>query len=467
MKLENLSIVEAKKLLDTQDITSSELVQYYLDRIEKTKDLNIYISVNEKALKKAEDSRDGRLAGIPIAVKDIYTTKDMETTAASHVLNGYTPVFESTVTQKILNEGAIIIGKTNLDEFCHGSSTETSYYDTSKNPLDPTRSPGGSSGGSGAAVAVDVCTGALGTETAGSLRQPAAWNGCIGLKPTYGRVSRYGVIAMGSSLDCPGPLVKTVEDAAYMLEIIAGHDKKDFTSSKEPVGNYYDNLDKEQIKGRKLGVPKEWMELEMEPGVRKAFEKSLEKFEDLGAEIVDISLMDPNYAIAVYTLVCRSEVSSNLSRFDGIRYGLSTDKADSVVDYMMEVRGKGFGMEAKRRTMTGTFALSAGYADEYYKKAELVRQALKEDILKALEKVDAIIGPTTPMIAMKIGQASKNPLFGEMMDVLMETSSLSGLPGISIPCGLSEDMPVGLQFIGKHFDEQLILDLAYAFEQAD
>ncbi len=465
MKLEDLTVIETKKLLDTQEITSSDLVQHYLDRIEETKDLNIYISVNEKALDEAENKKEGKLAGIPIAVKDIYTTKNIETTAASYVLDGYVPVFESTVTKKILNEGAIIIGKTNLDEFCHGSSTETSYFGTSKNPLDPTRSPGGSSGGSGAAVAADLCTGALGTETAGSIRQPAAWNGCVGLKPTYGRVSRYGVMAMGSSLDCPGPLVKTVEDAAYILEIIAGHDKKDFTSAKEPVGNYYKALDKTRIKGKKLGVPREWMELEMEPGVREAFDKSLEKLEDLGAEIVDISLMDPNYAIAVYTLVCRSEVSSNLSRFDGIRYGLNVDEADSVIDYMMDVRGKGFGMEAKRRTMTGTFALSAGYADEYYKKAELVRQALKEDILKALEKVDSIIGPTTPMIAMKIGQASKNPLFGEMMDVLMETSSLTGLPGISIPCGSSEGMLVGLQFIGKHFDEQLILDFAYAFEQ--
>ena len=471
--MENLSITELREKLLSKEVSAKEVVQYYLDRINKLdKDLNSYITVNEElSLQKAgdfdnnfEELKNKKLAGIPIAVKDVFSTKDILTTCASHVLDGYKPVFESTVTKKMLEEEVILFGKTNQDQFCHGSSTITSYYGPTRNPWDMETLPGGSSGGSAAAVAADLCTGSLGTETAGSIRLPGSWCGTVGLKPTYGRVSRYGVLAMGSSLDSPGPIVKTVKDAAYILSIIAGHDPHDFTTYKDKPEDYYSNLSLESVKGMKLAIPKEYLEVELDENVRKNFEKSVEILKNAGAEVEEVSIMDPKFGIAVYTITCRSEVSSNLARYDGTRYGLEGKDKDTVKTYYESVRGDGFGEENKRRVMTGTFSLSAGYADDYFKKSEQVRQLIREDLDKVLSKYDAIIAPTTPTTALKDKDAD-NPLFGEIADVLAEGSSEAGLPGLTVPSGLSNGMPTGIQFIGRHLGEQIILDLGYAVEQ--
>ncbi len=471
--MENFSITQLREKLVSKEISVKEALNYYLQRIEKLDDeLNSYITVDtENALKKAESLdndfnqlKEKKLAGIPIAVKDVFSTKNILTTCASHILDGYTPVYESTVTQRILNEEAIIIGKTNLDQFCHGSSTITSYYGPTRNPWNKEMLPGGSSGGSAAATAADLCTGSLGTETAGSIRLPSSWCGVVGLKPTYGRVPRYGVLAMGSSLDCPGPIVKTAKDAAYLLGIIAGHDEHDFTSSKISVADYVNNIDLNQIKGIHLAIPKEYLELELEDGVRKNFEKSVEILKKLGANVDIISIMDPKFAMAVYTITCRSEVSSNLARYDGTRYGLEGSKNNNIKEYYESTRGEGFGEEAKRRVMTGTFSLSAGYADEYFRKSEQVRQLIRNDFENVLSKYDAIVAPSTPSIALKDKDAD-NPLFGEIMDVLAEGSSEVGLPGLTIPSGLSNGMPTGIQFIGRHFDEQTLFNLGESLEE--
>ncbi|HRY22490.1 MAG TPA: Asp-tRNA(Asn)/Glu-tRNA(Gln) amidotransferase subunit GatA [Candidatus Dojkabacteria bacterium] len=469
----NLTITQLREKLLKKEISAKEIVQYYLDRIEKLdKSLNTYINVfADTSLKQAEELdnnfdklKENKLAGVPISVKDIFSTKGLPTTAASKILEGYKPVYDATVVKKLKDEEAILIGKTNLDQFCHGSGTVTSYYGPSRNPWDTERLPGGSSGGSAAALAADLSTASIGTETAGSIRLPASWCGIVGLKPTYGRVSRYGVLAMGSSLDSPGPLTKSVEDAAYMLGIMAGHDKNDFTSSKKEVPNYYEQLDASKIKGMKIALPKEYLELELEEGVRKNFLSTIDTLKKLGAKIEEVNILDPKYGIAVYTITCRSEVSSNLARYDGTRYGYEGTKNKSIIDLYESTRGEGFGEENKRRIMTGTFSLSAGYADEYFKKSEQVRQLIKEDLDRILREYDLIIGPTTPSIALKDKDA-ENPLFGELADVLAESSSEAGLPGISIPSGLSEGMPTGIQFIGKHFDEQTILNASFALEK--
>ena len=470
--MENLGIVQIRKKLLDKEISATEVVQYYLNQIDKkNKDLNTYITVlNKQSLKKAklfdenfnEESKK-KVGGIPFAVKDVFSTKGILTTAASHILKDYKPVFESTVTKKLLDEGMIILGKSNLDEFCHGSGTATSYYGATRNPHDLTKLPGGSSGGSAAATSADMCAGSLGTETAGSIRLPASWCGVVGLKPTYGRVSRYGVLAMGSSLDSPGPLVKSVEDAAYVLSIIAGYDKNDFTTYKKDVPNYYENLNPKRIKDMRFVIPKEYLEVELSNGVRKNFEKSIELLKSLGAKIDEISIMDPKFSMAVYTVTCRSEVSSNLSRYDSTRYGLEGLKKDTIKDYFTSIRGEGFGEEAKRRIMTGTFSLSAGYADEYFKKSEQVRQLIREDFDKVFEKYDVIVAPSTPSTALSDKDA-ENPLFGEMADILAEGSSLAGLPGLTIPNGLEDGMPTGIQFISNHLEEQKILDVGLGLE---
>ena len=386
------------------------------------------------------------------------------TTCASHILDDYVPVYESTVTKKLLKEGAIFLGKTNLDQFCHGSSTITSYYGPTRNPHDLDRLPGGSSGGSAAAVAADLCAGSLGTETAGSLRQPSSWCGTVGLKPTYGRVSRYGVLAMGSSLDSPGPITKTVQDAALILSVIAGHDTKDFSSYDLPTPDYYQNLDSSKIKGMKICIPKEYLEMDIQEGVLKSFEKSVELLKQLGAQIDYVNILDPSIAMSVYTITCRSEVSSNLARYDGTRYGLEGQDKETVKTYYESTRGDGFGEENKRRVMTGTFSLSAGYADEYFKKSEQVRRLIKEDLENTLKNYDCMISPTTPTTALEDKDAN-NPLFGEMSDILAEGSSEAGLPGISIPNGMDNGLPTGIQLIGRALDEQTILNAAKSLEE--
>lgn len=471
--MENLSIEEIRRKILNKELSSEEITRYYIDRIEeKDKELNSYISIfKEEALKKAKEfdndfdnKKDLTLGGIPIAVKDIFSTKGLPTTAASHILDGYKPVYESTVTRKILEAGGIIIGKTNLDQFCHGSSTTTSYYGTTRNPYDHSRLPGGSSGGSSAAVAADLCAAALGTETAGSIRLPASWCGIVGLKPTYGRVSRYGVLAMGSSLDSPGPLTRTVADSALILSTIAGYDSKDFTTYKEQVPQYHLNLDPSKVKGMRIAIPKEYMEQQLEEGVLKNFENSISILKELGATVEYVNILDPKFAMAVYTITCRSEVSSNLARYDGTRFGLEGKEKGNVKEYFESTRGEGLGEEPKRRIMTGTYSLSAGYADDYFKKSEQVRQLIREDLDNILDKYDCIVSPTTPSIALKEEDAD-NPLFGEIADVLAEGSSEAGLPGISIPNGMSNNMPTGIQFIGKHLDEQTILNSAKALEE--
>ena len=471
--MENYTITELREKLLAKELSAKEITQYYLDRIKKyDEELNTYITVcEEEALRKAEEfdnnfeeGKEKKLAGIPISVKDVFSTKDIPTTCASHILDGYTPVYNSTVVERILNEDAIILGKTNLDEFCHGSGTATSYYGPSRNPWDTTKLPGGSSGGSSAALAADLCAGTLGTETAGSIRLPASWCGIVGLKPTYGRVSRYGVLAMGSSLDSPGPLAKSVEDSALLLSIIAGYDQYDQTSSRVEVPNYLEIIKKGNIKDLKIAVPKEYLNMELQEDVRRNFLKSIDILKKLGVTIEEVSLLDPKFGIAVYTLTCRSEVASNLARYDGTRYGLEGSNVDTIVDNYNSARGEGFGQEAKRRVMTGTFSLSAGYADEYFKKSEQVRQLIKEDLDDVFKKYDVIVGPTTPSVALTDKDA-ENPLFGELADVLAEGSSLAGLPGITIPSGLSNGLPTGIQFIGRHYDEATILTLANALER--
>jgi aspartyl-tRNA(Asn)/glutamyl-tRNA(Gln) amidotransferase subunit A len=473
--MENLGILQTREKLLNNELKAVELTEYYFSQIEKKdKELNAYLTLNkESALKEAEayDSdrallESKKLGGVPLAVKDVFSTKNLRTTSASLILDNYVPVYESTATKKVLDEGAIFLGKTNLDQFCHGSSTVTSAYGPTRNPYDLTKVPGGSSGGSAAAVAADMCAGALGTETAGSIRLPASWCNIVGMKPTYGRVSRYGVLAMGSSLDSPGPMAKNVEDAAYLLSIMAGHDPHDFTSSDRPVPDYYANLDPKRIKGLKLGLPVEYMELDLSDGVRKRIENAISVLKDLGAQIIDVRILDPKYSIATYTLVCRSEVSSNLARYDGTRYSPAGMTNSNYSEYFESTRGSGFGNEPKRRVMTGTYALSAGYSDKYYKKAEAVRQMIIEDLLKTLQEVDLIIGPSTPTTALTDDDVINNPLFGEMADVLAEGSSLAGLPGISVPVGFVGKLPIGLGMFGRHFDEQLILDAAFAYQEA-
>ena len=455
-KLNQLTITEARRGLKEKNFTVTDLVKACLDKIEKTNDeLNSFLTVCKKeslALAKKLDEdlihnseiiEHKSLYGIPIAVKDNFCTKGIRTTASSKVLDNFIPPYDATVVAKLKEAGAIIIGKTNMDAWAHGSSTETSAYGTTKNPHNLDYSPGGSSGGSAAAVASHQVIAAIGSETAGSIRQPAAWCGVVGLKPTYGRVSRWGLIAMASSTDSPGPITKTVEDAGILLNALAGKDKKDATSSDKPVNDYQSlDLTPNEIT---IGIAKEYFLEDMDKEVKKIVNQKIEGLKKLGFKIKEVSLLDPKFSIAVYTIVQRAEVSSNLARFDGIRYGND--------------RGT-FGSEAKRRVMLGTHVLSSGYYDEYYTKGQKVRTLIKEDLDKAFEKVDIIAAPTSPTPALKIGESSKSPMFGEMQDVLVEASSLAGLPGISVNAGFSNQLPVGIQFFAPQFKEQLVLGVA-------
>lgn len=457
-----LTILEAIEKLKSGEVTSFQLTKDCLDQIERFDgDVKAFVTVRrEEALREAEVADrvikergaaifgEKPLFGIPYACKDNFSTEGIETTASSNILKGYLPQFESTVTKRLKDAGAILLGKTNMDAFAHGSSTETSDFFKTRNPWDLERIPGGSSGGSAAAVAAQMCVFAMGSETAGSVRGPAVWCGVTGLKPTYGRVSRYGIVAMASSTDSPGPLTKTVEDAAYVLNVIAGKDPLDATTSPAETGNY---LKKGSLKGVKIGKPKSYFNIDLEEGVAEALDFTLKRFEELGAEIIEIDLIDPKYSIGVYTILQRSEVSSNLARFDGIRYGHPRTS---------------FGFEAKKRMMLGAYTLSSGYYDQYYAKAQRVRTLIINDFKKAFEHVDMIIGPTMPGVAPKIGAADESPLFGELADMLQEPSSIAGLCGISIPCGMSEGMPVGFQLIGNLLQEEKVISAAAAFQDA-
>jgi aspartyl-tRNA(Asn)/glutamyl-tRNA(Gln) amidotransferase subunit A len=471
-----LTIHQARTMLRQGEISSVELTQAVLDRaLAVDNDVRAFISLQpEEALAqaKAADQRRGNgedapLLGIPLAIKDVLCTRDIVTTCGSHILEDFTPPFDATAVAKLRTAGAVFLGKTNTDEFAMGSSTEYSAFFTTGNPWDLERVPGGSSGGSAAAVATGETLGAFGTDTGGSIRQPAALCGIVGLKPTYGRVSRYGLVAHGSSLDQIGPLTRTVEDAAILLGCVAGHDPMDSTSLDVPVPDYVSEMKTEAgIRGMRVGVPKEYFSGEgIEAGVETTVRAALDVLTDLGAELVEISLPHTEYCIPIYYLISTAEASSNLARYDGVRYGLRADTPDMWQTYY-ETRQAGFGPEVKRRIMLGTYALSAGYYDAYYLKAQQARTLLRRDFEQAWEQVDVIACPTSPVVAFKLGQKVEDPLQMYMIDVFTVSLNLVGMCGISIPCGFSEGMPVGLQFMGPALGESLILRAAYAYEQA-
>jgi aspartyl-tRNA(Asn)/glutamyl-tRNA(Gln) amidotransferase subunit A len=459
MNLNELSITEAKTGLQKKEFSSVELTKACLERIKRTESkLNAFVTVTEEiAIEKAKaadellkNGENKPLLGIPLAVKDNNSTKGVITTASSKVLENYIPPYNATLVDHLEHAGYVLLGKTNLDAWAHGSSTETSDFGATKNPWDIEKLPGGSSGGSAAAIAADQAIGAIGTETAGSIRQPAAWCGIVGLKPTYGRVSRYGIIAMASSTDSPGPMTKTVEDAALLLEVIGGHDSMDATSSPTPMKPYM-KLMKEKKEKMTIGIADDYFE-GVDSEIVTAVQKALKEFESMGHTIKKIKLFEPKYAIDVYTILQRAEVSSNLGRLDGIRYG-------NERSYFRE--------EAKRRIMTGTYVLSAGYYDAYYLKAQKVRTLIVNDFKKAFTDVDVIIGPTTPSTALPLGASKDHAMFGEVADILVEPSSIAGIPGINMPCGFSkENLPIGMQIMGPNFAEDTILNLAYQYEQA-
>jgi aspartyl-tRNA(Asn)/glutamyl-tRNA(Gln) amidotransferase subunit A len=433
------SLLELKKLTDKKEIKISDVWDYFKKRIEKYNSLlNIFLTV----IPTANDDK------LPLAVKDNFCTRNIRTTAASKVLDDFISPYESTVTKRLIDSGFGTIGKTNMDAWAHGSSTETSDYGPTKNPWDITRSPGGSSGGSAAAVSAYLAPAAIGSETAGSIRQPAAWSGVIGLKPTYGRVSRFGLIAMGSSLDCPGPFTINVSDAAYLLQIIAGKDEYDATSASIKVDDYLGYL--KSKKQYTIGIAQDYFE-GIDEDVKNAVMQVIDILKKNGHQIKKIKLISPKYAISVYTIIQRAEVASNLSRYDGIRYGNSREY---------------FGQEAKRRIMLGTFVLSYGYYDAFYKKAQRVRTLIIEDFKKAFKKVDMILAPTSPVTALKLGEFEKYPFFGEMMDVLNEPAAVAGLPAINFPVGLDKNnLPIGAQLMGRWFEEKEIFNLSYQLEK--
>jgi aspartyl-tRNA(Asn)/glutamyl-tRNA(Gln) amidotransferase subunit A len=417
----------------------------------------------DERLKRREGLSD--LLGIPIAPKDIFLTKGILTTCASKILANFIPPYDATVIKKLKDAGAVIVGKTNMDEFAMGSSTENSAFLETRNPWKVDRVPGGSSGGSAAAVAADQCIASLGTDTGGSIRQPAACCGIVGLKPTYGRVSRFGIIAFASSLDQVGPMTKDVKDCSLMLEAIAGHDPCDSTSVNVPVPSYLSYLNG-NIQGLRIGVPREYFIAGIQPEVEKAVRDGIRVLEKCGARVKEISLPHTEYAIAVYYLIATAEASSNLARYDGIKYGLRVPAQDLKQTYMKS-RGQGFGPEVKRRIMLGTYALSAGYYDAYYLKAQKVRSLIKRDFDEAFKMCDAMITPTAPTTAFKIGEKTEDPLQMYLSDIFTISVNLAGLPGLSLPCGFdSEELPIGMQIIGKHFGETTILRLGFAYEQA-
>jgi len=468
MDLTSLTIKQAHEGLKNKDFTSVDLTKAYLDKIKKEdKDINAYLSVTEKlAIKQAEEA-DRRIAsgnfteltGIPCSIKDAIMVEGEKCTSASKILENYVAPYDATVIKRLKEVGAVILGKTNLDEFAMGGSGENSAFGVTKNPHDKTRVAGGSSSGPAAAVAADMACYSLGSDTGGSIRLPSSFCGVVGLKPTYGSVSRYGLIAFGSSLDQIGPIAKTVEDAKIVFKVLSGKDEMDATSV-----DYKFKDAKVDIKGLKIGVPKEYFVKGIDPEVEKIVRDAIKKAKDGGAEIVEISLPSVEFALACYYIIAPSEASANLARFDGIKYGLS-EPAENLLDVYLKTKGQGFGDEVKRRIMIGTYTLSSGYYDAYYKKAQLVRQFIKEDFAKAFEKVDLIFTPVSPVPAIKIGENTDDPLAMYLMDIYTVSLNLAGLPGISIPVGKIGELPVGLQIIGNHFQENKILSVAEEMEK--
>lgn len=474
MDLFELGISELRSLLEKREISSVDIVESIcrrIDRVENT--IKAYITVTkehafhmaEHADKEMKNDITKPLLGIPLAVKDNICTKGVLTTCASKILSNYVPPYESTVTARLLKDGYILIGKANLDEFAMGSSTEHSSFFPTRNPWNTDRIPGGSSGGPAAAVAADECIAALGSDTGGSIRLPAALCGVVGMKPTYGRVSRYGLVAFASSLDQIGPITKNVKDAAVLLNSIAGRDNRDATSAPMDVPDFTAAIG-EDIKGIKVGIPKEYFIEGMDPEITVAVQHAIKQLQTLGAVPVEVSLPHTEYAIAAYYVLALSEASSNLARYDGVKYGFRAE-AEELMAMYLKSRSEGFGQEVKRRIMIGTYALSSGYYDAYYKKAQQVRTLIKNDFENVFKNVDIVATPTAPTPAFSLGEKIHDPLQMYLTDIFTLSVNLAGVPGISVPCGFtSEKLPIGLQLIGKHFDEETILKVAHAFEQS-
>lgn len=481
-ELTSLTISEARDGLNKKEFSATELAEAHIVAMEASRDLNAFITETpEIALERAReaDVRFGNgkplsaMDGIPIAIKDLFATEGVLTTAASHILDGFTPTYESTVSANLRASGAVMLGKTNLDEFAMGSANITSYYGNVKNPWKASSGknagkdlvPGGSSGGSAAAVASGIAMAATGTDTGGSIRQPASFTGIVGLKPTYGRCSRWGTVAFASSLDQAGPMTKTVRDSAIMLQAMAGHDAKDSTSADMKLPDFESALTGD-IRGLKIGVPTEYRIDGMDPEIIAIWDKGIEWLKSTGAEIVDVSLPTTKYALPTYYIVAPAEASANLARYDGVRFGLRVP-GESLDDMYMNTRGVGFGAEVKRRILIGTYVLSAGYYDAYYLKAQRVRTLIAEDFKKAFAKVDVLLTPTAPSAAFAIGEKQDDPIAMYLNDVFTVPTSLAGLPGISVPAGLNNDgLPLGLQLIGRAFDEETLLRVAGALETA-
>ncbi|WP_415314418.1 Asp-tRNA(Asn)/Glu-tRNA(Gln) amidotransferase subunit GatA [Candidatus Pelagibacter sp. Uisw_106] len=466
----SLTLTELVKNIKDKKISSEETTKAFIDRGEKSRDLNTYITEDfSNALEKAKSfdqkpNFDLKLPGVPMAVKDLFCTKDVKTTAGSKILNNFIPPYESTVTQNIWNEGAILLGKLNCDEFAMGSSNETSFFGNVQSPIDKGLVPGGSSGGSASALAANLTPITIGTDTGGSIRQPASFTGTVGLKPTYGSCSRYGIVAFASSLDQAGPMSKDVKDCALLQEIISTYDEKDSTSIDFKRNEYSKELTN-NIKGKKIGIPKEYRVDGMPKEIEDLWTKGIEYAKDCGAEIVDISLPHTNYALPAYYIVAPAEASSNLARYDGVKYGFRY-KGENLIDMYEKTRSEGFGNEVQRRIMIGTYVLSSGYYDAYYLKAQKVRKLIKNDFDEAYKKVDAILTPSTPSAAFKIGEKTNDPVSMYLNDIFTVPVNLAGLPAISIPAGVDPmGYPLGLQIIGKAFDEQNILNIAYAMEE--
>jgi aspartyl-tRNA(Asn)/glutamyl-tRNA(Gln) amidotransferase subunit A len=472
-----LTISELRELLDRKEILVKDVVNSIFHRIDFVEDkVRAFITITkENALKMADEAqkkikhREAQntvsLLGIPLAVKDNMCTKGILTTCASKILNNFIPPYESTVTIKLIEQGYILIGKTNMDEFAMGSSTENSGFHVTRNPWDLERIPGGSSGGSAAAVASDECIAALGSDTGGSIRQPASFCGVVGLKPTYGRVSRYGLVAFASSLDQIGPITKNVRDSAILMNIISGHDLSDSTSAPIPLPDFTAVIGRD-IGGMKIGIPEEYFVEGMDKEVETAVKDAIKTLESLGAIPVPVSLPHTGYAVATYYIIATSEASSNLARYDGVKYGFRAYGKD-LMDMYVQTRAQGFGTEVKRRIILGTYSLSSGYYDAYYKKAQQVRTLIKRDFEEAFKTVDVIVTPTSPTAAFRIAEKTSDPLQMYLSDIFTISINLAGVPGISIPCGFtSNNLPIGLQIIGRHFDEENILKVAYAYEQA-
>ena len=447
-------------------------IEKVLDNAEKLNDeLNSFLSIErDQALNRADELSDSDgalpLKGLPIAVKDVLCTKGMQTTCGSRILFNYKPQYDATAVKRLKDAGAVIVGKTNMDEFAMGSSNENSAFGPVRNPWDTERVPGGSSGGSAAAVASGVVRVSLGSDTGGSVRQPAAFCGIIGLKPTYGRISRYGLVAFASSLDNIGIFGQASKDVAEVLEVIAGRDPLDSTSADVPVPNMVAALGND-IKGKRIGVPRAWFGEGLDEDVRESVEASIENFRSLGADIVDVELPHAKYGIAVYYIIATAEASSNLARFDGVRYGFRAEESSELRQMYFKTREEGFGAEVKRRIMLGTYVLSSGYYDAYYAKAQKVRTLLKQDYANAFEKCDAILTPTAPSVAFRLGEKTDDPLSMYLNDIYTVSANMAGVPGISVPCGLSKNgLPIGLQLIGNFWSEPLLLNLASVYESA-